>query len=502
MQIKKVPVKDLVSPDWNPRQITTEELEKLKTSLEEFGYIEPIIVNDVNNHVVGGNQRLRALIALGYDEVDCVYVHIEDINKEKACNVALNKISGDWDEDKLRVVLEDIELSPIDIKLTGFDELELTSLDLGEETETEYSEPTYDVKEDDYKDEDIIVTVQEGELYRLGNHRLYCGDATKEESYQILCQDIPMDLVFTDPPYGMKKQKDGVMNDNLNYDDLLEFNKQWIPLTFQALKSNGSWYCWGTDEPLMDIYSHILKPLQKQNKLTFRNLITWDKGSGQGQMYADFKMYPIADEKCLFIQMGINCLTLNAEQYWEEYEPIRLYLLNERKKCGWDIPTMKRIAGHSDMSRDHWTSKSQWNLPTKEVYQKFQEWARKNNVQAFEKEYEELRAEYEELRAYFNNTHDNMNNVWHFKRTSNTEKEMTGGHATPKPIALCSRAILSSSRQGENILDVFGGSGSTLIACEQLNRQCYMMELDPYYCQVIINRWEEYTGKKAEKLPL
>lgn len=500
MQIKKAPVKDLVSPEWNPRQITDEELEKLKTSLEEFGYIEPIIINDVNNHVVGGNQRLRALIALGYDEVDCVYVHITDINKEKACNVALNKISGDWDEDKLRTVLEDIELSPIDIKLTGFEELELTSLDLGEETETEYSEPTYDVQEDDYKDEDIIVTVQEGELYKLGNHRLYCGDATKEESYQILCQDIPMDLVFTDPPYGMKKQKDGVHNDNLNYDDLLEFNKQWIPLTFQALKDNGSWYCWGIDEPLMDIYSHILKPLQKQNKLTFRNLITWDKGSGQGQMNADFKMYPIADEKCLFIQMGINCLTLNAEQYWEEYEPIRLYLLNERKKCGWDIPTMKRIAGHSDMSRDHWTSKSQWNLPTKEVYQKFQEWARKNNVQAFEKEYEELRAEYEELRAYFNNTHDNQNNVWHFQRTSNTERAEAGGHATPKPLRLCARGILSSSREGENVLDVFGGSGSTLIACEQLNRQCYMMELDPYYCQVIINRWEQYTGEKATKI--
>ena len=130
MQIKKAPVKDLVSPDWNPRQITTEELEKLKTSLEEFGYIEPIIVNDVNNHVVGGNQRLKALIALGYTEVDCVYVHIEDINKEKACNVALNKISGDWDEDKLRTVLEDIELSPIDIKLTGFDDIELTGIEI------------------------------------------------------------------------------------------------------------------------------------------------------------------------------------------------------------------------------------------------------------------------------------------------------------------------------------------------------------------------------------
>lgn len=94
------------------------------------------------------------------------------------------------------------------------------------------------------------------------------------------------------------------------------------------------------------------------------------------------------------------------------------------------------------------------------------------------------------------------NNVWHFPKTSQTERESTGGHATPKPLRLCARAILSSSREGENVLDVFGGSGSTLIACEQLNRQCYMMELDPYYCQVIINRWEEYTGEKAEKLPL
>ena len=159
MQIKKAPVKDLVSPEWNPRQITNEELEKLKTSLEEFGYIEPIIVNDVNNHVVGGNQRLRALIALGYDEVDCVYVHIEDINKEKACNVALNKISGDWDEDKLRVVLEDIELSPIDIKLTGFDEIELTEMEITTDEPVE-------VVEDDYEEpDDLEVTVQQGDIY-------------------------------------------------------------------------------------------------------------------------------------------------------------------------------------------------------------------------------------------------------------------------------------------------------------------------------------------------
>ena len=93
-----------------------------------------------------------------------------------------------------------------------------------------------------------------------------------------------------------------------------------------------------------------------------------------------------------------------------------------------------------------------------------------------------------------------MNNVWHFERTSNKERELTGDHATPKPIALCERAIKSSSRKGETVLDLFGGSGSTLIACEQTDRHCYMMEYDPRYVDVIIERWEELTGGKAEKL--
>lgn len=243
----------------------------------------------------------------------------------------------------------------------------------------------------------------------------------------------------------------------------------------------------------MDIYSHILKPMANKNQITFRNLITWDKEHGQGQNAEGFMMYPVADEKCLFVVCGIQCLTLNADQYWEEYEPIRKYLYDERIKCGWDIPQMKTIAGHSDKSRDHWTSKSQWNLPTRDVYEKFQNWAKSHKVKAFEREYESLR-------AYFNNTHDNMNNVWHFGRTSAEERELTGGHATPKPIALCSRAIKSSSRENEIVLDVFGGSGSTLVACEQLDRICYTMELEPKYCDVIIKRWETLTGGKAIKI--
>jgi DNA modification methylase len=106
----------------------------------------------------------------------------------------------------------------------------------------------------------------------------------------------------------------------------------------------------------------------------------------------------------------------------------------------------------------------------------------------------EKRKEWYETRAYFDNTHDNMNNVWHFDRAGKDEREHTGGHATPKPIALCSRAIKSSSREGEIVLDVFGGSGSTLIACEQLNRKCYMAEISPQYIDVIIQRYINLKG--------
>ena len=113
------------------------------------------------------------------------------------------------------------------------------------------------------------------------------------------------------------------------------------------------------------------------------------------------------------------------------------------------------------------------------------------------KEYDELKKEYYSTRAYFDNTHDNQNNVWHFDRAGKDERV---GHATPKPIALCSRAIKSSSRENEIVLDLFGGGGSTLMACEQLNRTCFMMELEPQWVDVIINRWETFTGKKAVKL--
>jgi len=497
MLIEKIPAAKLNPAAYNPRKDLKpgdKEYEKLKRSIEEFGYVEPIIWNKRTGNIVGGHQRYKVLTALGYKEIDCVVVDLDE-QREKALNLALNKIQGDWDKDKLALLIDDLQGEDFDVSLTGFDMGEI------EDLVAQFHVPE-EIREDEVPEPPEEPITKPGDLWILGRHRLLCGDATKKEDVDRLMDGKKADMVFTDPPYGMKKEKDGVLNDNLNYDDLLEFNKKWIPNTFETLKDNGSWYCWGIDEPLMDIYSHILKPMAKKNEITFRNLITWDKGNGQGQLSADFRMYPIADEKCLFVMCGVQGFNTNSDNYFEGFEPLRSYLETEMNKCG-GSKNWKKALGN-DMGH-HYFTKSQWCCPTEEAYKKLQNFAKEYG--AFKKEYEEIKKEYEEIkkewyatRAYFDNTHDNMNNVWHFDRTSASERELTGGHATPKPIALCSRAIKSSSRENESVLDVFGGSGSTLIACEQLNRTCYMMEIDPKYCDVIIRRWENLTGQKAVKL--
>lgn len=467
-------------------------------SIKEFGFKVPLVI-DKNGIIVTGHTRYKAAQTLGMAKIPCIVS--EDLTEEqiKAFRLIDNKTSeySTWDLSKLEIEVEELQQLEFDMSDYGFELLE-----------KKIQEDNFDIEDhQDQEEENSEPTTKLGDIYQLGDHRLMCGDSTKAEQVTELMNGKIANLCFTDPPYGMKKEKDGVTNDNLNFDDLLEFNKKWIALTFKHITENGSWYCWGIDEPLMDIYSDIVKPMIREGQATFRNLITWDKGSGQGQTAKDYRMYPIADEKCLFVVKGVVGFNTNSEHYFEGWEPIRKYLFDQRELCGWDIPTMKDIAGHSDRSRDHWTSKSQWTLITKKVYETFKAWAVDNNIKAWARSYADLKKEYEEIKknyydrmAYFNNTHDNMNNVWHFKRTAGEEREAAGGHATPKPLELCARAMKSSSRKGDLIIDLFGGSGSTIMAAEGLGRVCYTMELERHWCDVIIKRYEDLTGLKAEKV--
>lgn len=179
MEIKKFKIKDLISPDYNPREITPEEMEKLKKSIKEFNYIDPIIVNSYNNHIIGGNQRFEAMKQLGYDEIEVSVVNIPDPNKEKALNLRLNKLSGEWDNAKLNDVIQELEINHFDLEITGFNSMDIAEIKLENDFEfdddidqfnTEITEETVNEEpptEEEANEENIIICPHCGEKIEL-----------------------------------------------------------------------------------------------------------------------------------------------------------------------------------------------------------------------------------------------------------------------------------------------------------------------------------------------
>lgn len=486
---------DDIVPYYNNPRHNQDAVGPVAESIKAFGFKVPIVV-DENLEVITGHTRLKAAKQLGLDKVPVIVAEDLDEDQVRAYRLADNKVAelASWDDEKLLDELA--EISNLDMSLFGFEDAEALLDELTED------ENEGEIEEDDYDDELKETDIKPGDIFQLGRHRLSCGDSTDPQHIKKLLDGALVDTVYTDPPYGMKKEKDGVQNDNLNYDDMLEFNKKWVPITFDAMKEVGSWYCWGIDEPLMDLYSNILRQMKKQNKITFRNLLTWDKGFGQGQLASHMRMYPTADEKCLFVMKGVRGFNNNSDNYYDGFDEIRLKLVAEAERVGLTAKKLKEITGVAMYSR--WFTKSQWSLIPEHHFQALADYYGDEWTLDFEedihKQYRQIKQEYYDTRAYFDVTHDNFNNVLHFDRTAGEEREQAMGHATPKPLALVSLMLKSSTRPFDLVLDVFGGSGSTLIACEQLGRTCYMNELDPQYVDVIIRRWENLTGEKAVKL--
>ena len=355
--------------------------------------------------------------------------------------------------------------------------------------------------------------VAPGDMFELGNHRLMCGDSLSREDVAKLMAGEKADVVFADPPYGAKKEKDGVTNDNQNQDEMLAFNKAWIPISFENLKTPGSWYCWGNDEVLFDIYAEILKPRKKlagDQKLTYRNPISWDKGGGQGMLSGDLRMY-VPSEKCLFVMTGRQTYGATKADYWEGFDPIRLYFKEQKEKTGLSTSKLIELFGTSTIT--HWWAVSQWEFPNRETYLRGayavleylfpEEYDRiREEYDRIREEYDRIREEFYKSRAYFNNTWKAMTDIWRIMPVSagTRERNLTDGFPTVKPIALCQQAIVTSSRPGDLILDMFGGSGSTMIAAEGIGRRAYLMEIEPKWCKTIINRWQAVTGRKAVKI--
>lgn len=227
MKIEKVNISKLNPAEYNPRkdlQPGDAEYEKLKRSMEQFGYVEPVIWNKTTGRVIGGHQRLKVLVDLGLKEVDCVVVEMDE-KREKALNIALNKINGEWDTDKLAMLISDLQGSDFDVSLTGFEEAEIA--DLFEKTGEK------EVRDDDF---DLTAAlekasfVEHGDIWIVGRHRLMCGDATSSEDVSMLMDGKRANLVVTDPPYncsyeggtGMKIINDSWDNSKKFYQFLLD----------------------------------------------------------------------------------------------------------------------------------------------------------------------------------------------------------------------------------------------------------------------------------------
>lgn len=421
MEIKKIKIDQLKPAKYNPRIDLKEddkEFVKIMDSIKRFGLVEPIVVNGEDMTVIGGHQRLKAAKILGHTEIECALLFGLSKNDEKILNVSLNKLSGKWDYEKLEELINSIDIDQV--KFTGFDQSELNDLfgildetlkaeeekSLEEEKKTEEEKKSFEEKEEQSKpDETIEKKCSYGDIWELGGHRLFCINILNCKS---LISNIKFDLLHADPPYGMHKK---IKNDNLSFDDMVEFNKKWFEVGYKMMGNTSSFYIWGKNQMLMDFYSFILRPLVLDKKIIFRNLIVWDKLFARGMNSSYQKMFAPADELLLF--------------------------------C------MKKT--------EH---------------------------------------------AYFNNIHDKMTNIWGYDTTRRKEEDsiLTANHPTPKPLFIMERIIKTSCPPNGTVLDFFGGSGSTLIACEQLERVCYCVEFEPKFCDIIINRWEKVTGKKARKI--
>lgn len=490
----------------NPRIHSEAQVEQIAASINEWGWTNPVLV-DEEGLLIAGHGRLLAAQRLALEEIPVMVARGWTPAQIRAYVIADNKLAlnAEWDEDLLRAELRALDAEDFALGLIGFDDTELAQLDLfgaGVGVGVSSGKPDEDPGE---PPKDPVT--RPGELWLLGKHRILCGDSRNPAELAVLMNAEKARLVHADPPYGMGKEAEGVQNDNIYGEDLDRFQMAWWVACRPFLEDNASAYIWGKAPDLWRLW---WRGLAATEPLTLRNEIVWDKKSIAGMRSADLTQYPEATERCLFFQLGRHVFLINQtkDDFWPGWEPLRAQLAGERDKAGFAASDVKRICGNHMYG--HWFGTSQWAFITQENYDKL---AAAADGRAFTRPYVELLAEYRQLaqvfngeikdpraekfaaaRPYFDNAHDIMRDVWDFPRVSGEERQ---GHATPKPIAMMERIAKSSSREGELILEPFGGSGSTLIGAEKVGRRCFVMEIDARYCDLTVARWQGITGQEA-----
>lgn len=388
-EMKLVPIDRLVPYINNARTHSPEQINKLRSSLREFGFINPVII-DRDYGVIAGHGRILAAKEEGITEVPCVFADYLTEAQKKAYIIADNRMAMDagWDEELLRVEIEALQAEAFDVSLTGFDPNDIDDL---------FKENLKDGLHDD--DFDIEAELKKptftkaGDVWTLGRHRLVCGDSTKKETYDILMDGKKANLVLTDPPYNVNYEGTAgkIKNDHMANDAFYQFLLDAFTNMEAVMADDASIYVFHADT----------------EGLNFR------------RAFADAGFY--LSGCCIWKK---NSLVLGRSPYQWIHEPVLF---------GW-----KKSGKHA------------WYAGRKET------------------------------------------TVWEYDKP-----KKNADHPTMKPIALLAYPIMNSSMTNALVLDPFGGSGSTLIACEQSERTCYTVELDEKYCDVIVKRYIEQFGSAA-----
>jgi len=374
--------------------------------------------------------------------------------------------------------------------LIGFDSDEIDKL---------LAKPTEGLTDPDETPEPPVEPVTRlGDVWVCGQHRVMCGDSTSITDVERLMAGAKARLLHSDPPYGMGKQAEGVANDNIYGEDLDRFQLEWWATYRTFLDDNASAYIWGNAPELWRLW--YAGGLAASERLELRNEIVWDKKNIPGMASPGLTQFPIASERCLFFQIGQQFLgNVNADDFPEAWEPLRSYLEAEAKAVGMGPKDVQRLC--NCQMYGHWFTRSQFTLIPEKHYATLAA----AYTGRFERPWASLKAEWDKVRggpqseiqgarSYFDNAHDVMRDVWEFPRVSGADRH---GHATPKPVAMMQRVMRSSLPKGGLCVEPFGGSGATLIGAESTDRVCYIMELQPVYVDVIVKRWQDFTGQKA-----
>ena len=382
LQIVYVPVNQLKPYKGNPRKINEKGIAKLQRSVEEFGFVNPILAQRGTNMIIAGHQRLKAAKAAGLAEVPVVWLDMDDVTA-KAYNIADNRLQeeSEWDFTPLADLLTELDTGAFDLSLTGFDADELEQM-------MNYT-PAGEVQEDEVPEPPAEAVTKPGDIWQLGKHRVMCGDSTKAEDVERLMAGVCASAVVTDPPYGQNQE--GVTGD------------------------------------APDNLAHIVKaasilPVKDAAVVAFqspRTFVVWL-------------------QECIRAGHKLERMLWLYKQAQNSY-PWRGWLL-----------TSEAILVTS-VGSPHWSD-----------------------------------------------AHPYSHDCYLLSEVSNELPEGIGWHGSVKPLSVVLDIVTRVSFSGDVVYDPFLGSGTTLIAAEQLGRTCYGMEIDPRYCDVIVKRWEQLTGKKAE----